>query len=88
MGDTCEMLRHVLDVLAAFGEGLLAQLLKALLTDPLLATTAPLAEWAQSTPSSRPTLRPTSSGVSDTGPGFSMEDKKDALISQSQKLEN
>ena len=47
MGDTCEMLRHVLDVLAAFGEGLLAQLLKALLTDPLLATTAKLLAQAE-----------------------------------------
>jgi len=41
------MLRHVLDVLAAFGEGLLAQLLKALLTDPLLATTAKLLAQAE-----------------------------------------
>ena len=49
--------------------------------------TMPRAEWAQSTPSSRPTPRPTSSGESDTGPGLSMEDKKVALPSQSEKLE-
>merc|ERR1711990_1160930 len=44
---------------------------------PPLPHTDPLAEWVPSTPSSRPTLRPTSSGESDTGPGLSMEDRKD-----------
>merc|ERR1719361_1901892 len=38
------------------------------------------AEWVQCTPSSRPTLRPTSSGASGTGLELSTEDKEPSEI--------